>query len=105
MAREISPVCDFIFGLIRTSLLTGTVDVDLTIWRVKGIYTFRKDHTAESMIFTLWSKKVIPFPSLRLRQKIQAFQDDKRQETTMPWNDGKMFQFPAPPKTPRNPRK
>ena len=52
MAREISPVCDFIFGSIRTSLLTDTVDVDLTIRMVKGIYTYCKDHTAESTIFT-----------------------------------------------------
>ena len=50
MAREISPICDFIFGSIRTSLPMDTVDVDLTIWTVKGIYTYRKDHTAESMI-------------------------------------------------------
>ena len=54
------------------------VDIDLTIQTVKGIYTLRKDHTTESTIFTLWSKKGIPFPSLRW--KIQAFQDDKRQE-------------------------
>ena len=64
MAREISPICDFIFGSIRTSLLMDTVDIDLTIWTVKGIYTYRKDYTAESMIFTPWSKKVIPFPLL-----------------------------------------
>ena len=64
MAREISPVCDFIFGFIRTSLLTDTVDVDLTVRMVKGIYTYQKDHTVESMIFTPWSKNVIPFPSL-----------------------------------------
>ena len=69
MAREIGPVCDFIFRSIRTSLLMETVDVDLTIQIVKGIYTYRKDHTAESMKFTPWSKEVIPFPSLR--QKIQ----------------------------------
>ena len=77
MAIEISPVYDFIFGSIRTSLLTDMVDIDLTILTVKGIYMYRKDHTVESIIFTLWSKKVIPFPSLRW--KIQAFQDDKRQ--------------------------
>ena len=51
-----------------------TVDIDLTTQTVKGIYMYRKDHTAESMIFTLWSKKVIPSPSLRW--KIQAFQDE-----------------------------
>ena len=80
-----------------------TVDVDLTIRMVKGIYMYRKDHTAESMIFTPWCKNVIPFPSLR--SKIHVFQDDKRHMTALPWNDGSAFQFSAPPKMPRNPRK
>ena len=48
------------------------LDVDLTIWTVKEIYTYRKDHTAESIIFTPWNKNVIPF--LSLIWKIQAFQ-------------------------------
>ena len=98
MAREISLICDFLFRLIRTSLPMDMLDVDLTIQAVKGIYTYRKDHTTEFMICTPWSKKVILFPSLR--QKTQAFQDDKRQETMMPWNDGNTFQFSIPTKMP-----
>ena len=62
MAREISPVCDFIFKSICMSLLMDTVDVELTIRMVRGIYTYRKDHTAESMVFSPWSRTVIPFP-------------------------------------------
>ena len=31
MAWEISPVCDFLFGSIRTRLLMDTVDVELTV--------------------------------------------------------------------------
>ena len=103
MAREISPICDFISRSIRTSLPMEMVDLDLTIWTVKGIYTYRKDNTSESMIYTPRIKKVIPFPSLTW--KIQASRDNKRQEMTMPWNDGSMFQFSTPPKMPRNPRK
>ena len=103
MAREISSVCNFIFRLIRTCLPTDMVDEDLTVWTVKGIYTYKKGHTAESMIFTLWSKKAIPFPSLRW--KIQVFQDDKRQEMMISWNDGNTFQFSTPPRMPRNLRK
>ena len=72
------------------------VDIDFTIGTVKGIYTYRKDHTTEPMIFTPWSKKEIPFPSLRW--KIQAFQDDKRQEMKLPWNDGSTFQFSTLPR-------
>ena len=76
MACEISPICNFLFGSIRTNLWMDTVDVELTVQMVKGIYTYRKDHTVDSMIFTAWNKKVTPFPSLRC--KIQAYQDDQR---------------------------
>ena len=103
MAQEISPICDFLFGSIRTSLLTGTVDVELTVRKVKGIYTYRKDHTSESTIFTPCSKKVISFASLR--RKIQAYQDDKRSEMVLPWNNGNTFQFSVPPMTQNNSRK
>ena len=96
MAQEISPIYDFIFGSIRTSLPMGMVDVDLTIQTIKVIYMYRKDHIAESMIFTLCSRKVIPFPLLK--HKIQPFQDDKRQEMALPWNDGSAFQFSALPR-------
>ena len=103
MAREISPICGFIFRWMRTSLPTDMVDVDLTLRRVKGIYMYGNDLTIESTIFTPWSKKTIPFPSLR--QDIQAFQDDKRQNIMILWNDGNTIQFSAPPKMPRNLRK
>ena len=62
MACKISPIGVFLFGSIRTILLMETVDVELTVRMVKGIYTYRKDHTTESTIFTPWSKKVTPFP-------------------------------------------
>ena len=102
MAREISLLCDFIFGSIHTSLLMDTVDVELTIRMVKGIYTYRKDHTGESMVLSPWSRTVIPFPSLQM--KIQAFQDESRQATT--WNNNNaMSQFSTPSKPKCNPRK
>ena len=84
MAREISPICNFIFGSIQTGLPTDMVDVELTIRTVKGICIYRKDHMAESMVFLPWSRTVIPFPSLC--KKIQAYQDENRQ--TSVWNKG-----------------
>ena len=62
---------------------------------------YRKYHTTESMIFTPWSKKVTPFPSLRC--KIQAYQDNQRNEKVLQW--GSTFQFSAPPVTQTKPRK
>ena len=101
MAHEISLICNFPFWLIRKNLLTDTVDIELMLQAVKGIYTYRKDHTMESTIFTPWSKKVTPFPSLRC--KIQAYQDDQGNEEVLQW--GNTFQFSAPPMTKTNPRK
>ena len=93
MAREISPVCNFIFGSICTGLPTDMVDMELMIRTVKGIYTYRKDHTAESTVFSPWSRTVTPFPSLH--KKIQAFQDENRQMSA--WNkDHAMSYFSAP---------
>ena len=43
MACEISPVCDFLLGSIRTSLPMETVDIELTVQMVKRIYTYRKN--------------------------------------------------------------
>ena len=37
MAREISPMCNFVFGSIHTGLPTDMVDVELTIRMAKGI--------------------------------------------------------------------
>ena len=82
------------------SLPTDTVDVELNMRTVKGIYTYCKDHTAESTIFTLWSKTIIPFPSLRW--KIQAFKDDNKGQMMISWNNGLMPRFSTPPKPSQN---
>ena len=70
MAREISPICDFIFGSICTGILIDTVDVELMIRMGKGIYTYRKDHMAKSMVFSPWSRTIVPFPSKHSKTKI-----------------------------------
>ena len=102
MAREISPVCDFIFGSICRSLPTDMVDVELTTRTVKGIYTYRKGHMAKSTVFSTWSRSITPVPLLC--RKIQAFQSQSRQTTV--WdNNNAMPYFSAPPKPKHNPRK
>ena len=83
MAREVNLVCDFFLGFMHTNLPMDTVDIELTLRTVQGIYIYRKDHTGETTIFTLWSKSVIPFSSLR--KKIKAFKEDTRGQTTSPW--------------------
>ena len=63
---------------MHTELLT---DMELIIRMVKGIYMYRKDHTAKSMVFSPWSRTVIPFPSLC--KKIHAFEDENTQMSVL----------------------
>ena len=99
MAREINLVCNFFFGFMHTNLPIDKVDIELTIRMVQGIYIYCKDHTAESTIFTPWSKSVTPFPSLR--KKIKAFKEDSRGHLTPIWTP----LVNTLTKSPRNPRK
>ena len=98
MAREINPVCDFFFSFMYTNLPADMVDVELTIRMVQGIYIYCKDPTVESTIFTLWSKSLTPFPSLR--KKIKAFKEDSKGKMTLTW----VVLVCTPTKPPRNPR-
>ena len=83
MAREINLVCDFFFGFTCRNLPTDMIDVELTNRMVQGIYIYCKAHTAESTIFTPWSKSVSHFPSLRKKTKI--FKEDSRGHSTPTW--------------------
>ena len=47
MACEIGPIFNFLLGSVRTNLLMETVDVELTVQMVKGIYHPR--NTAEDL--------------------------------------------------------
>ena len=94
-------MCDFIFRSIHTIIPTDMVDVELTIRTIKGIYTYRKDHVAKSMVFSPWSRIMIPFPLFC--RKIQAFQDKSRQ--ALVWdNNNAMPYISTPPKPKHNPR-
>ena len=99
MAREINPVCDFFFGIMCMNLPIDTVDMELTPLRtVQGIYIYYKDHTVETTIFTLWSKSVTPFPSLR--KKIKAFKEESKGQMMLTWATSDSAPT-RPSKTPR----
>ena len=64
---------------------------------VKGIYMYKKDHMAESTVFSPWSRTIILFPSLC--KKIQVFQDENRQMSA--WNKGHATSYFSAPHQPK----
>ena len=77
------------------------VDIELTVLMVKGIYMYRKDHTAESTTLTPWSKKVTPFP---LPETAKFRHIRMVREVSKMLQLGNTFQFSAPPVTQTKPR-
>ena len=76
MACELKLSCNFLFGFFQCALPEDTMDIEVTGRTVKGIHTYRKDHTTESATCSPWSRWMKPFPSLR--NKIEAFKEEKR---------------------------
>ena len=80
MAWESKPTCDFLFGFFQCALLEGTIDIELTARMVKGIHSYRKDHTSEQVTCSPRSRQMKPFPSLR--KKIGAFEEEKNNKNS-----------------------
>ena len=71
MACILKPECKFVHEYFRCLLLEETVDVEVTVKVMKGIQTFRRDHTTQNISCKLWSTRLHPYPSLI--KKMQAY--------------------------------
>ena len=76
MNFDIRSECDFLFNNFQCALLEDMIDVEVTIWTVDGIHTYRRDRTTRAASYSPWSRQVKPFPSLR--KKIAEYQEEKR---------------------------
>ena len=76
MACEMKPICNFVFGFLLCTLPMDTIDVEIMVRMVKGIHTFKKDHTTETATCCPLSRKIKPF--LSLQKKIKAYEEEKR---------------------------
>ena len=54
-----------------------TVDVEMTIQMVDGIYTYRRDQTTQMTSYSQWSRQVKPFSSPR--KKIPDYKQEKKE--------------------------
>ena len=47
MACKLAANCDLIFGILTCNLLEDTIDVDLKVHNLQGIYTYKKDKSTQ----------------------------------------------------------
>ena len=65
MACKFSANCDLIFGILSCNLPEDTIDVDLKVCILWGIYTYKKDWRTQVIKCSPWGMEVKCFPSLQ----------------------------------------
>ena len=69
MSCDLDPQSNFIYRYFTCNLPEDTIDVEVTVCTLKGIYTFRKDPNTQMSTCSPWHTQVRPFPSLRRRME------------------------------------
>ena len=67
--------CNFDLHYFHCALPKDKVDMEMTIWMVDGIHTYRRDQTTQVTFYSPWSRQVKPFSSLR--KKIAEYREEK----------------------------
>ena len=65
----LKPEFNFLQGYFRCLLLLDTVDVEVKVKTMRGIYTFRRDRTTQVISCKPWSTRLCPYPSLIRKMK------------------------------------
>ena len=62
MACILMPECNFMHGYFRCLLPEATMDVEVKVKMMRGIHTFRRDHTHPGHSCKPWSSRLHPYP-------------------------------------------
>ena len=73
MNFNLSAQHDFVFHNFGCALPKDTIDIEVTIWTVDGIHTYKRDRTTQITLYSPWSRQVKSFPSLRKRRSFNPF--------------------------------
>ena len=77
MELNLKAQCDFVFNNFYCVLLEDMMDVEVTIWTVDGIHTYRRERMTTTASYSPWSRQVSPFSSLR--KKIDNYEEEKKE--------------------------
>ena len=76
MACNLAPSCSFLYGVLSCYLPEDTIDIELTVRTLKGIHTYKKDHSTQMSSYSPWCSQVWPFPSLI--KKVEVYLEERR---------------------------
>ena len=69
--------CNIDFHYCHCALPKDAVDVEMTIWTVDGIHTYRRHQTAKVTSYSPWGRQKKAFSSLR--KKVAKYKEQKKE--------------------------
>ena len=69
MACVLTPQCNFLYGYFQCQLPEDTIDAEVTVWTMKDIHTFKRDHSMQLISCRPWTSRYCPYPSLIKKMK------------------------------------
>ena len=82
MACILMPQCNFAYKYFRCALPEETIDIEVRVKTMKGIHTFRRDHTTQVIFCKPWSPILHPYTSLVW--KMQTYLELEGQNSSLP---------------------
>ena len=67
VALKLARQCDLMYGFLTCALPEDMIDMDLKVYMMKGIHTFKKDYKSKNSKHSPWRAEVQPYPTLRKR--------------------------------------
>ena len=95
MACVLTPQCNFPYKYFQCQLPEDTIDVEVTVWTMKGIHTFKTDCSTQLISCRPWTFIYCPYPSLTKKMKTYLKLKDQVADPSHP--------SPAYPERPNTP--
>ena len=70
MACDLAPQCHILYRFFQCQLPEDTIDIEIMVRTMKGIYTFKKDHSNQTSSCSPWGWQFHPFPFLVKKMKV-----------------------------------
>ena len=83
MACVFTPQCNFLYGYFWCQLLEDTIDLEVTVRTMKGIHSFRRDHSTQIISCKPWTPNHCPYSSLT--KKMRTYLELKDQAADSPY--------------------
>ena len=69
MVCVLTPQCNFLYRYFWCQLPEDTIDVEVTVWTMKDIHTFKRDCSTQLISYRPWTSRYHPYPSLTKKMK------------------------------------